>query len=91
MTYKDSGEPVDADAVHPEVSVYGDHFTDNKIPVHYFKHPEYKSINRSSSPSNLIQPLLIDTDFHWDNNDLGLVEKHQNFTCRFTIGEKVFY
>jgi hypothetical protein len=71
MTYADSGEPVDADAVHPEVSVYGDNFTENKIPVHYFKHPDFKSINRSSSPSNLVQPLLIDTDFHWDNNDFG--------------------
>jgi len=34
---------------------------------------------------------MIDTDFHWDNNDLGLFEKHQNFTCRFTIGDKVFF
>jgi len=41
MTYEDNGEPVDLDEIQPELSVYGDNFTDNKVPVHYFKNPEY--------------------------------------------------
>ena len=71
-----------------EVSVYGSSYTENGIEVHYIYDPEYKSVNRNAIPRNLEVPLLIDTNFYWDNNDKEMFQKHANFTCRFTLGDK---
>ncbi len=32
-------------------------------------------------------PLLIETNFFWQNNDREMFFKYSNFTCRFTLGE----
>jgi len=68
-----------------EVSVYGNSFTENEIPVYYIYDPEYKTLNRESVPRNLQVPLLIGTDFFWDRNDKEMFHKYSNFTCRFTL------
>lgn len=34
-------------------------------------------------------PILVETNFHWENNDKNMFWKHSNFTCRFTLGDKV--
>ena len=72
-----------------DVSVYGGVFTDNKIEVYYIYDPEYLSINRDSVPRNLQLPLMIETEFHWDNNDIEKFMKYSNFTCKFTVGDSV--
>ena len=71
-----------------ETSVYENNFTENEIEVYYIYDPDYKSINRNSVPANLQVPLIIETDFHWNNNDKETFRKHANFTCRFTVGDK---
>ena len=71
-----------------EVSVYGSSFTENDIEVYYIYDPEYKKLNTNSVPRNLQVPLLIETNFHWENNDKEMFYKYSNFTCRFTLGEK---
>jgi len=71
-----------------EVSVYGSSYTENQIEVYYIYDPEYKSVNRNSVPRNMQVPLLIATDFFWQNNDKEQFGKYANFTCRFTLGDK---
>ena len=71
-----------------EVSVYGSSFTENDIEVYYIYDPEYKKLNTNSVPRNLQVPLLIETNFHWENNDKEMFYKYSNFTCRFTLGDK---
>lgn len=71
------------------MSVYENNFTENDIEVFYIYDPEYKSINRNSVPGNMQVPLIVETDFHWNNNDKEMFRKHSNFTCRFTLGTKV--
>jgi len=78
LTYTDTGNPVGADPITVEVAVYDDVFTENKIQVYYFKEPEFKSLNKASIPNNIVHPILIDTNFHWKNNDVlgtGVVDK----------------
>ena len=70
-----------------EVSVYGSSFTENDIEVHYIYDPEFKKVNRNSVSRNIQVPLLIETNFFWNNNDKEKFAKYANFTCRFTIGE----
>lgn len=70
-----------------EVSVYGSSFTENEIEVHYIYDPEYRKINRNSVPRNMQIPLLIETEFFWNNNNREMFAKHSNFTCRFTLGD----
>ena len=57
-----------------ETSVYENNFTENEIEVYYIYDPDYKSINRNSVPANLQVPLIIETDFHWNNNDKESIE-----------------
>lgn len=87
VSYPD-GQNIAEDPMTVDVSVYGSSFTDNGIEVYYIYQPEYKSLNRDSVPRNLQVPLLIETDFHWQNNDYELFAKHSNFTCRFTVGNR---
>ena len=83
------GSTVGTDGIAVDVSVYGGVFTDNKIEVYYIYDPEYISINRESVPRNLQVPLLIETNFFWDNNNPELFFKYANFTCRSTVGDEV--
>ena len=70
-----------------EVSVYGASYTENGIEVFYIYDPEYKKVNRNSVPRNMQVPLLIETNFFWQNNDKHMFYKYGNFTCRFTLGD----
>ena len=70
-----------------EVSVYGDDFTENDIEVYYIYEPEYKKVNRNSVPRNIQVPLLIETNFFWQNNNIEMFTKYANFTCRFTLND----
>ena len=90
VKYQD-GSSIGTDGFTVDVSVYGGQFTDNKIEVYYIYDPEYISINRESVPRNLQVPLLIETNFFWDNNDPDLFFKYANFTCKsvFDIFEQV--
>ena len=72
-----------------DVSVYGGSFTDNEMEVYYIFDPEYISINRNSVPKNIQVPLLIETNFFWQNNDPDRFYKYANFTCKFTVGDEV--
>ena len=84
-----NGVGIGTNGMTVEVSVYGGVFTDNKIEVYYIYDPEYLSINRASVPRNLQVPLMIETNFHWDNNNVEQFIKYSNFTCKFTIGNEV--
>ena len=88
VKYSD-GTTIGTDGFTVDVSVYGGQFTDNKIEVYYIYDPEYLSINRQSVPRNLQVPLLIETNFHWDNNNPELFFKYANFTCKSTVGDEV--
>lgn len=72
-----------------DVSVYGNDFTDSQIEIWYYTEPTVKGINKDSTPRNLEEPILIDTDFHWDKNDFNRFNKYGNITCRFTQGDHV--
>ena len=85
VKYQD-GTNIEEDPMTVEVSVYGSSFTDNDIEVYYIYDPEYKKVNRNSVPRNLQVPLIIETDFHWENNDKEMFAKYSNFTCKFTLG-----
>lgn len=82
------GTNIGTDPMTVEVSVYENNFTENDIEVYYIYEIDYKSVNRDSVPANMQVPLIIDTDFHWNNNDKEMFHKYANFTCRFTIGDK---
>jgi len=72
LAYPD-GKPVAVgDPIWVELTLIGDIFTNNKISIHYTKDPTYQSVSRDSVPNNLGQPILIDTDFHWDTNSYPL-------------------
>ena len=57
--------------------------------MYYIYDPEYKKLSRNSVPRGMQVPLLIETEFHWDRNDKEMFRKYGNFTCRFTLGDKV--
>lgn len=84
-----NGTNVGTDGLTVEVSVYGNQFTSNDIEVYYIYDPDFISINRKSVTKNLQVPLLIETNFHWENNDIDKFLKWANFTCRFTVGDEV--
>jgi hypothetical protein len=88
VKYKD-GSSIGYNGMTVDVAVYGGQFTDNKLEVYYIYDPEYISINRDSVPRNLQVPLMIETNFHWDNNNAEQFFKYSNFTCRFTVGNTV--
>ena len=76
------------DPMTVEVSVYGSSFTENEIEVYYIYDPEYKKLNTNAVPRNMQVPLLVETNFFWQNNDKEMFQKYSNFTCRFTLGDK---
>ena len=39
----------------------------------YYKAPEFKKLNKDSSPNNIVHPIIVDTDFHWKNNEVSSV------------------
>ena len=88
VKYKD-GSSIGYNGMTVDVAVYGGQFTDNKLEVYYIYDPEYLSINRDSVPRNLQVPLMIETNFHWDNNNAEQFFKYSNFTCKFTVGNQV--
>ena len=88
VKYED-GTTIGVDGFTVDVSVYGGVFTDNKIEVYYIYDPEYLTINRQSVPRNLQVPLLIETNFHWDNNNPEHFFKYANFTCKSTVDGEV--
>jgi hypothetical protein len=54
MQYTGSGKPVTiSEPIFVEITLVGDHFTDNKIPVFYHSDPAYKTPSRDSVPNNL--------------------------------------
>ena len=83
-----NGNNIGEDPMTVEVSVYGSMYTENDIEVFYIYDPEFKKVNRDSVPSNLQVPLIIETDFHWENNDKEMFSKYANFTCKFTLGNQ---
>lgn len=86
VNYQDRAN-IGEDPMTVEVSVYGSSFTENDLEVYYIYSPEYRKVNRSSVPRNMQIPLLIETEFFWQNNDKEMFAKHANFTCRFTLGD----
>ena len=84
VNYQD-GANIGENPMTVEASVYGDDFTENDIEVYYIYEPEYKKVNRNSVPRNMQVPLLIETNFFWENNDKEMFAKYANFTCRFTL------
>ena len=84
-----NGVNIGEDPMTVEVSVYGSSFTENQIEVYYIYDPEYKKLNRNSVPQNMQVPILIETNFHWENNDKDMFYSFANFTCRFTLEDKV--
>lgn len=46
------GSNIAEDALMPEVSVYGDSYTDNELEIYYIYDPEYLELNRKSVPKN---------------------------------------
>jgi len=87
VKYSD-GTNIGEDPMTVEMSVYENNFTENDIEVHYIYDIDYKSVNRNSVPANMQVPLIVDTDFHWNNNDKEMFHKYANFTCRFTLKDK---
>ena len=85
LAYRNQNRNIGEDPMTVEVSVYGDSYTENDIQVYYIYDPDFKSVNRPSVIRNMQVPLLIETDFHWQNNDKEMFFKHGNFTCRFTL------
>lgn len=71
------------DPIFAELTLVGNIFTENKIPLFYHRDPEYTTPSRDSVPKNLNQPLIIDTDFHWGVNNVDHFLEHSNFTCLF--------
>lgn len=70
LNYPDGSSVQVGDSIYVELTLVGDHYTDNKIAIHYMKDPVYGSVSRDSVPSNLNQPILIDANFHWNVNNL---------------------
>jgi hypothetical protein len=89
MQYAGSGKPVTiGDPIFVEITLVGDHFTDNKIPVFYHSDPVYKTPSRDSVPNNLNQQIIVDTDFYWNINEVDNFHEHSNFTCLFQVGDE---
>jgi hypothetical protein len=73
-------------------------WTENKIQARYYKAPTFKSLSKDSSPHNVVQPIAIETDFHFGNNELspGLVNEldkfhdHGVFHCKWTVDNKTY-
>lgn len=63
LSYPDGSSVKVGDPIWVEVTLVGDIYTDNKIAVFYHKNPSYGKVSRDSVPSNLDQPILIDTEF----------------------------
>jgi len=76
------------DEVWIEMTLVGDHFTDNRISVMYTQFPDYLSVMPSSVPQNLDQQVLIATDFHWSVNNVRKFLAFSNFTCMFQVGDE---
>ena len=84
------GRPVDVDEpITVDTTVNGNAFTDNGLTVRYFREPTFKSVSKNTVPGNLKHPIFVDTDFHWDVNDLDHFTKDGNFTCKYTVGDEV--
>lgn len=65
------GKPIQiGDPIYAELTLVGDIFTDNKIPIFYHKDPVYSTPSRDSVPINMQLPILIDTDFQWPINNV---------------------
>lgn len=57
----------------------------NGIKLYYYREFNFSGISSQFAYSNEEKPLMIFTDFQWENgNDFNMFKKKANFTCRFT-------
>ena len=57
----------------------------NDIDLHYYKDPKLTNISSSFAFANEEKPIMIGTDFYWNQgNNYKVFKKHGDFKCRFT-------
>lgn len=60
-------------------------YDQNEIDIWYYKDPVFKGISSQFAYINEHKPLLLATDFSWnDGNNAETFRKYSNITCRFT-------
>jgi len=60
-------------------------FAPNGIQLWYYSEPTFSSFSSSFAYANEEKPILIGTDFKWENgNDFSTFRKHATLTCRFS-------
>lgn len=60
-------------------------FEQNGIELYYYNEFQFKNISSSFAYSNEEKPVMIETDFKWnEGNNYAIYKKVANLTCRFT-------
>ena len=91
VVYEGSQNELKADDFAVEVSVYGDDFTDNGVPIKYFGEPIYGDPVPNQAAANGGEVIVIPTNFKTNEtdpknpeNDEKIFRNYGNATCRFS-------
>ncbi len=88
VTYEESGLPVGSQEFPVEVSVYGDHYTENNVTIFYFSEPIYGDPEPNTASENGGEMIRVPTDFLTGQpnpeNDEEMFREYGNVTCRFS-------
>lgn len=83
-----AAKPIDFDPINIDIMNPDGDYDPNEIDIWYYKDPVFKGISSQFAYINEQKPLILSTDFSWnDGNNPETFRKYSNITCRFT-GEK---